>query len=102
MKLISSDTDDRRWQAKANHDAMIALHWRSMYEDCDVTLKQFFEEEMVVTDDVELAIAFQQHKTIRWTTTRFGISEQIPKEWQDKRQPLMPLYKEAKNQGIGY
>jgi len=36
-----------------------------MNEDSDVTLKQFSEEELVVTEEVELARAFQQHETIR-------------------------------------
>ena len=30
---------------------------------------------------------------------RFGISEQIPKEWQDRRKALLPAFKDAKKQG---
>ena len=30
---------------------------------------------------------------------KFGVSEQIPKEWQEKRKSLLPHFKDAKKQG---
>ena len=70
MASILSDTDERRRQAKANHDAVIDLQRRSMRdnlvfyvipekadENCDITLRKFFVKELGVTEDVELARA---------------------------------------------
>ena len=137
MASMLSDTDERRRQAKADHDAVIDLQWRSMRdnlvfyaipetpdENCDTTLRKFFVKELGVTEDIELARAhrmgkhesgktrpivakfhrYQQRETIRsagrrLAGKRFGVSEQIPKEWQEKRKPLLPLYKNAKKQG---
>ena len=137
MTTILCDTDDHRRQAKADHDAVIDLQWRSMRdnlvfyaipekvnESCEATLKQFFVDEFGVTEDVEIARAhrmgkqetgktrpivakfhrYQQRETIRLAGPRlagkrFGISEQIPKEWQDRRKPLLPVFKDAKRQG---
>ena len=47
---------------------------------------------------------YQQREKVRMAGPRlagkrFGVSEQIPKEWQDKRKPLLPHFKEAKKQG---
>ena len=129
MASILSDTDDRRRKAKADHDAVIDLQWRSMRdnlvfyaiaekpdENCGTTLKKFFVKELGATEDVELARAhrmgkhepgktrpivakfhrYQQRETFRSAGRRlagkiFGMSEQIPKEWQDKRKSLLPL-----------
>ena len=81
-------------------------------------------KELGVTEDVELARAhrmgkhepgktlpivakfhrYQQRETVlsaglRLAGKRLRISQLIPKEWQDKRKPLLPLYKDAKKPG---
>ena len=106
MTTILCDTDDRRRQAKVDHDAVIDLQWRSMRdnlvfyaipekvnESCDATLKQFFVDELGVTEDVEIARAhrmgkqetgktrpivakfhrYQQRETIRLAGPRFAV-----------------------------
>ena len=47
---------------------------------------------------------FQQREKVRIAGPRlagkkFGVSEQIPKEWQEKRKSLLPHFKDAKEQG---
>ena len=93
-------------------------------ENCDAVLAQFFTGELGVTEVIDLARAhrmgkatpgktrpivakferYQQREKVRMAGPRlagkrFGVSEQIPKEWQDKRKPLLPHFKEAKKQG---
>ena len=87
-------------------------------------LAQFFTDELGVTDEIDLARAhrmskattgktrpivakferYQQREKVRMTGPRlagkkFGVSEQIPKEWQEKRKSLLPHFKDAKKQG---
>ena len=93
-------------------------------ENCDAVLSQFFTAELGVSDDIELARAhrmdkatpgktrpivakferYQQREQVRMAGLRlagkkYGVSEQIPKEWQEKRKSLLPQFKEAKKQG---
>ena len=47
---------------------------------------------------------FQQREKVRMAGPRlagkkFGVSEQLPKEWQEKRKSLLPHFKDAKKQG---
>ena len=47
---------------------------------------------------------YQQREKVRMAGPRlagkkFGVSEQIPKEWQEKRKSLLPYFKEAMKQG---
>ena len=47
---------------------------------------------------------YQQRETVRMAGPRlagkkYGVSEQIPKEWQEKRKSLLPQFKDAKKQG---
>ena len=75
MASVLSNTDDRRRQANADHDAVIDLQWRSMRnnlvfdaipekadDNYDTTLKKFFLKELGVTEDVELARAHRMGK----------------------------------------
>ena len=48
--------------------------------------------------------SYKQREVVRVTGPNlagkhFGISEQIPKEWQDRRKALLPAFKDAKKQG---
>ena len=86
--------------------------------------QQFFTGELGVTEVIDLARAhrmgkatpgktrpivakferYQQREKVRMAGPRragkrFWVSEQIPKEWQDKLKPLLPHFKEAKKQG---
>ena len=87
-------------------------------------LAQFFNVELGDSDNIELARAhrmgkatpgktrpivakferYQQREKVRAAGPRlagkkYGVSEQIPKEWQEKRKSLLPHFKEAMKQG---
>ena len=49
-------------------------------------------------------LEFKQREVVRLAGPKlagkqFGISEHIPKEWQDRRKALLPAFKDAKRQG---
>ena len=89
-------------------------------ENCNIMLAQFFTDELGMTGEIDLARAhrmgkatpgktrpivakfkrFQQRVKVRaagprLTGKRFGVFEQIPKEWQEKRKPLLPHFKDG-------
>ena len=136
-ELCHDNTEQQR-SAKADHDALVDLTWRSMRdnllfysipettsdEDCDATVQKFFRDELGITEDIGLErvhrmgkrfdgkcrpivpkfSSFKQREVVRLAGPklagkRFGISEQIPKEWQDRRKALLPAFKDAKRQG---
>ena len=136
-ELCRDNTEQQR-AAKADHDALVDLTWRSMRdnllfysipettsdEDCDATVQKFFRDELGITEDIGLErlhrmgkrcdgkcrpivakfSSFKQREVVRLAGPklagkRFRISEQIPKEWQDRRKALLPAFKDAKRQG---
>ena len=62
------DNTEQQRAAKADHDALVDLTWRSMRdnllfysipettndEDCDATVQKFFRDELGITDDIGL------------------------------------------------
>ena len=135
---LGRDNTEQQRAAKADHDALVDLTWRSMPdnllfysipettsdEDCDATVQKFFRDELGITEDIGLErvhrmgkrfdgkcrpivakfSSFKQREVVRLAGPklagkRFGISEQIPKEWQDRRKALLPAFKDAKRQG---
>ena len=93
-------------------------------EDCDATVQKLLRDELGITEDIGLErvhrmgklfdgkcrpivakfSSFKQREVVRLdgpklAGKRFGISEQIPKEWKDRRKALLPAFKDAKKQG---
>ena len=68
MTELGRDNTEQQQAAKADHDALVDLTWRSMRdnllfysipettndEDCDATVQKFFRDELGITDDIGL------------------------------------------------
>ena len=125
-RQAASDHDavvDLQWRSTRDNLVFYGIR-EETDENCNTVLAQFFTDELGVTGDIDLARAhrmgkvtpgktrpivakferYQQRETVRMAGPRlagkkYGVSEQIPKEWQEKRKSLLPQFKDAKKQG---
>ena len=125
-RQAASDHDamvDLQWRSMRDNLVFYGIR-EETDEICNTVLAQFFTDELGVTGDIDLTRAhrmgkvtpgktrpivakferYQQRETVRMAGPRlagkkYGVSEQIPKEWQEKRKSLLPQFKDAKKQG---
>ena len=125
-RQAASDHDavvDLQWRSMRDNLVFYGIR-EETDENCNTVLAQFFTDELGVTDEIDLARAhrmgkattgktrpivakferLQQREKVRMAGPRlagkkFGVSEQIPKEWQEKRKSLLLHFKDAKKQG---
>ena len=115
---------DLTWRSMRDNLLFYAIPEAGNDEDCEATVQTFFKNELGITEDIGLErvhrmgrrvdgkcrpivakfSSFKKREVARLAGPklagkRFGISEQIPKEWQDRRQALLPAFKDAKKQG---
>ena len=115
---------DLTWRSMRDNLLFYAIREAGNDEDCEATLQTFFRNELGITEDIGLErvhrmgrrvagkcrpnvakfSSYKKREVVRLVGPklagkRFGISEQIPKEWQDRRKALLPAFKDAKKQG---
>ena len=111
---------DLTWRSMRDNLLFYSIPETTSDEDCDATVQKFFRDELGITEDIGLErvhrmgkrfdrkcrpivakfSSFKQREVGRLAGPklagkRFGISEQIPEEWQDRRKALLPAFKDA-------
>ena len=115
---------DLTWRSMRDNLLFYAIPEAGNDEDCEATVQTFFKNELGITEDIGLESvhrmgrrvdgkcrpivakfwSFKKREVVRLAGPklagkRFGISEQIPKEWQDRRKALLSVFKDAMKQG---
>ena len=115
---------DLTWRSLRDNLLFYSIPEAANDEDCEATVQTFFKNELGITEDIGLErvhrmgkrvdgkcrpivakfSSYKQREVVRLAGPKlagkhFGISVQIPKEWQDLRKALLPAFKDAKKQG---